>query len=69
MRRIIPVALFLLVLGFIVAPVTFSQTTCVQVGQIFDCSGPNHYSATQVPFGPKYWGDYRQIARQLPIQS
>ncbi len=49
MRQIILAIVFLAVLLFIVAPVTFSQTVCVP-GAFTTCLGPNGQSTTQVPF-------------------
>lgn len=49
MRQILLAIVFLAVLLFIVAPVTFSQTVCVP-GAFTTCLGPNGQSTTQVPF-------------------
>ena len=49
MRQILLAIVFLAVLLFIVAPVTFSQVVCVP-GAFTTCLGPNGSSTTQVPF-------------------
>lgn len=49
MRQILLAIVFLAVLLFIVAPVTFSQTVCIP-GAFTTCLGPNGQSTTQVPF-------------------
>ncbi len=49
MRQILLAIVFLAVLLFIVAPVTFSQVICTPIGNITNCGGPNGMSTTQVP--------------------
>jgi hypothetical protein len=50
--RIVAIVISMLLFLFLVAPVTFSQIVCTQIGQFTDCSGPGNSSSTQVPLGP-----------------